>query len=478
MKVKTRIAPSPTGEYHIGHLRTALYNYALAKKEGGVFLLRIEDTDRNRYIEGSEERIAQVIKDYGLEWDEGPVFQSQRLEIFKEHAEILIEKGHAYYCFCTAERLDKVREEQRAQGMARTRYDKHCLSLSSEEVENKIKEKESFVIRMKIPGGDRVAFQDLIHGEVVFETDELDDIVLLKSDGFPTYHLAVVVDDHLMNVTHVLRGIDWLPSAPIHGLLYKFFGWEKPIFAHLPNIKEKGVNAKLSKRYGAVAAVEFLSQGYLPDAVLNFLMFLGWNPGTEKEIYSMEEFIHDFSMEKVQKTDLIAFDRDKLLWFNGHYIRNMSVEDLWSKLLWWSGKFDTDLGTGEFSDEHILKVLELVRERMKLISEFKALTSYFFNEPEVSRELLTKQTKDPTLTGKILRDFIDLFSKVKEEDWNKDNLDKVSHEFAENKGYRIKEAFMTLRVAVTGETATPPIFDTIELLGKEVVLDRIKRLQQ
>jgi glutamyl-tRNA synthetase len=475
MQVKTRIAPSPTGEYHIGHLRTALYNYALAKKEGGKFVLRFEDTDRARYVEGSEERITRVLEDFGLPWDEGPFYQSKKLEIFREHAEDLVKKGHAYYCFCPPERLEEVRAKQREQGMARTCYDKHCQQFDPQECGKKLDEGVPYVIRLKAPADESIVFNDLIHGEVTFDSNEIDDCVLLKSDGFPTYHLAVVVDDHLMGITHVLRGIDWLPSAPIHALLYRFFGWEMPQFAHLPNIKEKGTTTKLSKRYGAVAVVEFLADGYLPDAVLNFLMFLGWNPGTDKEIYTLEEFIADFSLEKVQKTDLVAFDRDKLLWFNGYYIRQMSGEALWESIAGWGERFDKDLGVRNAPKDYILKVVALVQERMKVLSEFPKLAYYFFKDPEIDKDLLLKQAKDKELTGKILGDFTELFSGVDEENWTKDNLDKISHELLQKEGYKTKEAFMTLRIAVTGEAATPPIFDTIELLGKKRVLERLRK---
>ena len=326
MEVRTRIAPSPTGELHIGHLRTLLYDYAYAKKNNGKFIVRVEDTDRTRFVEGSMDRTLDVIIDYGIMWDEGPRIggphepyeQSKRLGIYKKHAEELVAKGHGYYCFCTPERLEKMREEQRASGAPKTVYDRHCRNLPPEEVEKNLANKVRHVVRLKVPADETVVLNDLVHGEVVFDTNEIDDAVLLKSDGYPTYHLAAMVDDHLMEITHVLRGIDWMPSSPVHMLIYKSFGWELPVFVHLPNLKEMGSNQKLSKRFGAVAAVDFLQDGFLAEAVLNFLMFLGWNPGTEKEIYSLEEFTNDFSLEKLQKTDLVAFDREKLTWYNGY----------------------------------------------------------------------------------------------------------------------------------------------------------------
>jgi glutamyl-tRNA synthetase len=316
-KVRTRMAPSPTGEYHIGHIRTLLYNWAFAKKNNGKFIVRIEDTDRERYVEGAVERILNVISDYGFDWDEGPkvegecgpYIQSERLDIYKSYAQTLLDKGFAYYCFCSEERLTKMRDEQKSRGVVSTKYDGLCLKLGKEEVGKKLKDNMSHVIRMKVPRNKAVNFKDLILGDLSFPTNDIDDQVLIKSDGFPTYHFAVVVDDHLMKITHVMRGNDWVPSTPKHVLLYQAFGWELPYFAHIPNIKELGAGKKLSKRYGAVSAREFLDDGYLPEALLNFLMFLGWNPGTNKEFYSLEEFIKDFSIDKIHKTDLVSFDK-------------------------------------------------------------------------------------------------------------------------------------------------------------------------
>src|SRR3990172_924239 len=305
-RVRTRMAPSPTGEYHIGHIRTLLYNYAFAKKEKGDFILRIEDTDRERYVEGASERILDVIESYGLGWDEGPRVGGPHEPYFQ--SQILLDRGAAYYCFCTQERLEKMREEQKAQGVVSTKYDRLCLKLDESEIGRNLKEKLPHVIRMKVPDNKEVAFNDLVDGDISFPSYDIDDQVLIKSDGFPTYHFAVVVDDHLMEISHVMRGNDWISSTPKHVLLYQAFGWGMPYFAHIPNLKEMGAGRKLSKRFGAVAAQEFLNEGYLPEAVLNFLMFLGWNPGTEKEFYNLEEFIIDFSIDKIHKTDLVAFD--------------------------------------------------------------------------------------------------------------------------------------------------------------------------
>jgi glutamyl-tRNA synthetase len=481
MSVRTRIAPSPTGELHIGTLRTVLYDYAYAKKNSGSFVIRIEDTDRNRLVEGSQERLLQTVRDYGLNWDEGPIvggpyapyIQSERIDIYKKHAEKLVESGHAYYCFCSPERLQKVREEQQIQGVTKTGYDKHCRNLKEEEIKENLQKGLPYVIRIKVPENEIVVLHDLIHGDVKFNTSEVDDMVLLKSDGYPTYHLAAMVDDHLMNITHVFRGVEWMPSSPIHILLYQFFGWDVPQIAHLPNLKEKGMNQKLSKRFGSVDASGFLRDGYLPEAVLNLLMFTGWNPGTEKEIYSLEEFVQDFSLEKIQKTDLVAFDRDKLAWYNGYYIRQASVEELMKKLKDWAQKFDIKLNLSEKKD-YDLKVLGLVQERMKTLSEFNGLVSYFYQKPVVDQELLVKQTNDPEKTKEILEKFYKLYSELNKKMWTKENLDEISHKLLVENDYKPKEAFMTLRIVVTGATATPPIFDTIEVLGQEKTLERIK----
>ncbi|MBD3366130.1 glutamate--tRNA ligase [candidate division WWE3 bacterium] len=479
MSVRVRMAPSPTGEYHIGHIRTVLYNWAFAKKEEGTFVIRIEDTDRERFVEGAADRILAVISLYGLDWDEGPnkggsfgpYTQSKRLDLYKDYAENLVEQGDAYYCFCTKERLSDLRKQQREQGIP-PKYDKKCLGLSKDAVKERLEAGESHVIRLNVPENRDITFSDVVYGDITVNTNDIDDQVLLKSDGFPTYHLAVVIDDHLMEITHIMRGMDWIPSTPKHVLLYEAFGWDLPIYAHLPNIKELGGSKKLSKRFGSVYAIEFLKEGYLSEALLNFLMFLGWNPGTEKEIYTLEEFIEDFSLEDVHKTDLVAFDRKKLLWMNGQYIRNLETKDLWQKLKEWSERFEIDLGVGEISEEYILQALSLVQTRMKLLPDFMERTTYFFKEPEIPVELLTKYAKSPERTKEILEKFIDLYEGVKE--WSVEILDQTSHELIEKHDYSPKEAFMTVRVAISGRKATPPLFDMLGLIGKEKSVNRLK----
>lgn len=485
MKVRTRMAPSPTGEYHIGHIRTVLYNYALARRYNGKFIIRIEDTDRERFVEGATDRILDVIKDYGLDWDEGPrvggpfepYFQSQRLEIYKEYALQLVSQKHAYYCFCTPERLESLREEQRKQHMPTTKYDRHCLKLSAAEIQKNLENSVPYVIRMKMPENETITFHDEVIGDVSVNSNDIDDQVLLKSDGFPTYQLAVVIDDHLMEITHVMRGSDWLPSTPKHVLLYKYFGWEMPKHIHLPNLKELGGSKKLSKRFGSVAALEFLQEGYLPRALVNFLIFLGWNPGGEREIFTLQEFIKEFSLDRLQKTDLVSFDRAKLLWFNAHYIRNTETAVLWHELKSWAKKFNGILISGEstdnFSDTFHLQVLELVKDRMQILSDFSKITNYFYTRPIVDPKILFSFTETVQRGKVILNDFYELYKNVDTKSWTTENLDKISHEMITQKGYQPKEAFMTLRVAITAATATPPVFDIAHVLGKDEVLNRI-----
>ncbi len=476
------MAPSPTGEYHIGSIRTMLYNYAFARQNDGQFILRIEDTDRNRLVPGALERMLGIIKEYGLSWDEGPevggkyapYIQSERLEIYEGCALKLVEEGLAYYCFCSEERLQKIREEQRKAKSPVTKYDKFCRDFSKQEVVKKLESGEKYVIRFKMPENETVSFNDLFLGQISFNTKDLEDYILLKSDGFPTYHLAVVVDDYKMKISHVLRGVEWLPSTPKHILLYKAFGWEMPLHGHLPNLKELGENKKLSKRSGTVDASIFLAEGYLPEAMLNFLMFLGWNPGGEREIYSLKEFISEFSLERVHKSDLVAFDREKLLWFNGHYIRNLSVEDLYERLVKWSKKYNFDLALLKTTKDYSISAITLVKDRARKLADFEYLTSFFFEAPEVNEELMSKYSGGDEKTKTIVSKFNEVLSSIDTSGWNKDNLDKRSHELLTTLNLTPKEAFMTLRVVLTGREATPPLFEVMELLGKKVVLERLK----
>lgn len=485
MKMRTRMAPSPTGEIHVGSIRTLLYDYALAKQSGGELILRIEDTDQSRYVKGSVERILKVIKDFGLNWDEGPevggphspYFQSQRLDIYKKYALELVEKGVAYYCFCDENRLEKVREDQKRVG-AVPKYDKFCLNLSKEDIEKNLKEGKPYVIRLNVPKDEVIEFEDAIIGKVSFPSNDVDDQVLLKSDGFPTYHLAVVVDDHLMEITHALRGREWLPSTPKHILLYKYFGWEMPKFVHLPLLREVDSTKKLSKRFGSVHAMGFLEDGYLPEALLNFMMFLGWNPGTEREIYSLDDFIKDFSLDKVQKSEMVAFDRQKLLWFNGMYIRNLPLKDLWNRVnSWYKEHSKIKPKFNKSTEAFNLKVLELVRERMKKLSEFNDLSEYFYEKPKIDKDVAIKFSGNKDRTKEIVDNFLSVYENISSENWNIEYLDKISHEKLTEFSYKPKEAFMTIRYVVTGKEYTPPLFDVLGLIGKDEVIGRLKKFK-
>lgn len=457
-RVRTRMAPSPTGEYHIGHIRTVLYNYAYAKKMKGDFLIRIEDTDRARFVEGATERILQVIKDYGLSWDEGPYFQSERLDIYKKYSEELIAKGAAYPCFCSTERLEQMRDEQKAKGMPSTKYDRKCLSLSKEEIAQKLANNEPHVVRLKMPDNKIIAFDDVAFGTIEFNTKDIDDTVLLKSDGFPTYHFAVVIDDHLMEITHIMRGNDWLPSTPKHILLYEAFGWEKPVYIHLPNLKELGGTKKLSKRNGPVAAREFLDEGYLTEALLNFLMLLGWKPGDDQEFYTLEEFVDKFDIKNIGKTDLTAFDRNKLSWMNGEYIKKAEISNLKFKIF----KFFNE----KYNEEMIEKIIPLVRERMSTLKEFESLADFFFASPKVDSSQFTDQDH------KHLDSAIKTLSNISE--WNLDNINEALMSEIKSQDFKTGNFFMTLRLAITGQKVTPPINDSLVILGKEETLTRLK----
>ncbi|OGM20316.1 glutamate--tRNA ligase [Candidatus Woesebacteria bacterium RIFCSPHIGHO2_01_FULL_38_9] len=464
-KVRTRMAPSPTGEYHIGHIRTLLYNWAFAKKIKGDFILRIEDTDRERYVEGATERILEVIKSYGFDWDEGPeiggpyepYFQSKRLEIYQKYSQELIDKGAAYHCFCSEDRLAKMREEQKTRGIVSTKYDRFCLKLTKDEVVKNLENKLPYVIRMKVPDNKVVSFNDIISDKISVSSNEIDDQVLIKSDGFPTYHFAVVVDDHLMKITHIMRGNDWIPSTPKHVLLYQSFGWELPYFAHIPNLKEMGAEKKLSKRYGAVGAKEFLDEGYLPAAVLNYLMFLGWSPDTEKEIYTLEEFVKDFSIEKIHKTDLVSFDRKKLLWMNGQYIQKLTDENFAEVSL----KFAPE----GIDKKFLIKIASLVKSRLKTLSELKDLIEFFVKKPKVDKKILGESWEKHLRSAKSIIE--------KEDSWSLEDLNDNLMKEIEEKGFKTGKFFMDLRIAITGKKETPPINDSIIILGKDEVIERL-----
>jgi glutamyl-tRNA synthetase len=478
-EIRTRLAPSPTGEFHIGTLRTLLFNYAWAKKNNGKFLLRIEDTDRNRYVEGALNRILEAINAYGLDWDEGPkvggpygpYIQSERLNIYNEYIQRLLEKGHAYYCFCSESRLDELRKNFQEENRT-FKYDKHCLSLNKSVIDEKLKNNEPYTVRLNVPSNQNIEYIDFVLGPVSFPSNDVDDSVLLKSDGYPTYHFAVVVDDHLMKITHVMRGNEWISSTPKHILLYRFFGFEEPVFAHLPNLKFVGSDKKMSKRDGSTNAMDFLKKGYLPEAILNLLMFLGWNPGTEKEFYSLQEFIKDFDINRIQTSSLVALDFQKLNWFNNQYIQKYSDSDFLELLKNWSLKNNVPSSIFElekkYTNDNILKIIKLTKERLNLLSEFDLVVDYYIKSPVVDSISLGKYSSDPL---KVLNFFKEVIEN--QEDFSFESLDRNLHDIVKQNSYSMKEYFMTLRIAVTGETITPPIIDIVHILGKQELLSRI-----
>jgi len=464
-EIRVRFAPSPTGSLHIGGIRTFLFNWAFARKNKGKMILRIEDTDRERFVPGATEEIIQMIKAYGLDYDEGPdiggpygpYIQSQRLEIYKKYAEELVKKGYAYYCFCSPQRLEEVRKKAVEKGEV-PKYDRFCLNLDKNEVSKRINTGEKFVIRLKVPSGRILKFEDLVMGEVSFHTKDIDDQILLKSDGYPTYHLACCVDDGLMGISHVLRGAEWLSSVPKHLLLFEALGFSVPRMGHLPLILDPG-GGKLSKRKGAVAAKEFLAEGYLPEAVLNFLMLLGWAPQNNQEIFSPEEFIKSFAIEKINKASPV-FDRKKLDWFNGVYIRKTQNSKLKSQIC--------QLFGGKYSEEMIERIIPLIKERMVKLTDFETLAS-----PILTRPNLSDLSNLGLLKKEHLKKAVEVLSEIS--DWNLKNINEKLTTLINQSGWKTGDFYMSLRIAICGSKITPPINETMEILGKEETLFRLKK---
>ena len=486
-KIRVRFAPSPTGDPHIGNIRSALFNWLFARHFNGEFILRIEDTDKNRAVEGSLEKILENLEWLGLNYDEGPYIQSERLDIYKKYVEQLLKEEKAYYCFCSSERLEKMRKEQTEKKQA-PKYDRKCLSLTKEEIEKNLKEKIPYTIRLKIPEGE-TKFKDLIRGEVSFQNKEIDDQILLKSDGFPTYHLANVVDDHLMEISYVIRGEEWISSAPKHIILYKAFGWDPPQFAHLPIILGPD-KSKLSKRHGAVSVLEYRDQGYLPDALINFMVLLGWNPKTEQEIFSREELIKQFSLDKVQKSGA-AFDIKKLDWINGQYIRKMDLEKLAemcipylekAKLIEIKNKNFKIQKTGEKIDfDYLKKVVALEQERMKKISEIPELVGFvFIDKLNYNPELLKWKKMDSKAIYDSLTLSQEKIYKISKKDFSKKNIEESLRKIIDSDLIKLNtgELLWPLRAALTGLKFSPGPFEVAEVLGKEKCLERIEEAKK
>jgi len=480
----TRIAPSPTGSMHIGGIRTALFSYALAKSRGGKFLLRIEDTDQTRFVEGAEEEIEQMLLAYGLPFDE-KFKQTERKEIYKKHAEDLVMNGKAYYCFATKEEIEEARQLAEASKTV-FRFRSPFRDLSVTEARKRVEDGEKYVIRLKVPEDREIHFEDQLQGKMVFSSEEIDDTILLKSDGLPTYHLAVVVDDHLMGVTDVVRGVEWIPSTPKHVLIHEAFGWEQPNFYHVPLILDPE-GGKLSKRKGSVAAIDFLNQGYLPEAVVNFLMLLGWSSPlphefgqSEREIFSLKEFVEIFDVKDMNKSSAI-FNRDKLLWFNQQYIKMLDLPVLIKKYGEWhaenSERKDLRLKVSEKEGDYLKKVINLVRDRASLLSEFDQLIEIFYIEPEKADFNEFKHTKgiEPNQINEIIAGFIIELNKKQENmsDWPHEEWEAFIRSIADRLSLGAGKVFMTIRLALTSSPATPPLYEIMEILGKNEILTRL-----
>lgn len=503
-KIRVRFAPSPTGYLHVGSLRTALYDYLLAKKVGGNFILKIEDTDRKRFVPGAVENLIESLGWMGLTPDEGvfkkdaftiasdkkitdsktypgisevgdygPYVQSEKLEVYKKYAEQLVEDRYAYYCFCEPERLETMRKEQAAQKKPPI-YDKYCLrNLTEEKINENLKKNCPYVIRLKIPESEIIEFEDLVRGKVKFNTNVVDDTVLLKSDGFPTYHLASVVDDHDMKMTHVIRGEEWLPSVPKHLLLYRYLGWESPRFAHLPLLLNPD-RSKLSKRQGDVAVEDYIKKGYLREAIINFVAFLGWNPGegATQEIFTLEELIKEFDFSHVHKGGAI-FDIKKLGWMNSQWIKKITLDDLYKRSLEFLKKKDFYVEASEEkkSENYIKKFLEVERERLKNLSEIGENSQFFFTDINYDKELLRWKDMDDNSLLTALQKSLEILENVRDNSWTREHLEKILMETA---GEKRGELLWPLRAALTGEEKSPSPFEVAWVLGKAESLERIK----
>lgn len=476
--VRVRYAPSPTGAPHVGNIRTALFNWLFARHYGGSFIVRIEDTDVARKAEGTVETILNSLRWLGLDWDEGPeaggkyapYFQSQRLDLYREAAERLVSQGDAYYCYCSPQRLKEMRAEQ-VRLKQPPGYDRRCRELSQQERSPKKAEGILPVVRFKTPLEGQTRFNDLIWGEVVFENNTIDDFVMLKSDGYPTYNFANVVDDHIMEITHVLRAEEFLSSTPRHTLLYDALGFELPHFAHLPMLLGSD-RSKLSKRHGAVSIIEYYEQGYLPEAMVNFLALLGWSLDGKTEILSRQEMIDRFSLGRVSRTAAI-FNQDKLNWMNGVYIRSLTTDEFYEAV---EPYLMMNRAAGQaviFSEEYVKNILPLVQERAKTLVEVVELAQFFFvEELDYVPDLLIGKNMSQKSTTEALKAAQQRLEQLKV--FDVESLEALLRPLAVELGLKTGQLFGALRTAVTGRTAAPPLFQTMAVLGKERCLKRIE----
>ena len=474
--VRVRFPPSPTGKPHVGNMHTAMFNWLVARHYGGTFILRIEDTDTTRKVEGAVEYIMEGLRWLGLDWDEGPdkggdygpYTQSERLELYQQAAERLVKQGDAYYCYCSPQRLDEMRKEQTARKRP-PGYDRLCRPLTREQcLENESKGIKP-VVRFKMPLEGQIIHNDVIYGNISFDLSTLDDFVLLKSDGYPTYHLANVVDDHAMKISHVIRGEEWISSVPRHLLLYKALGYEPPRYAHMPLFLGPD-RAKLSKRHGDVSILEFRDEGYLPEAMFNFMAIIGWSLDDKTEIMTRQQIVENFSLERIGKTGAI-FDRKKLEWMNGVYIRTLSIDHFLEHSLPFLEK-GLPKELQPMDTNYLRQLLPLVQERAKTLAEVPELVSFFFIEETnyPIEDLISKGMTSET-TANALR--ISRERLVKIHNFDSEPLEAEFRPLAEELGLKTGQLFGALRTAVTGRTATPPLFQTMAVLGKERCLKRI-----
>ena len=473
MEVRTRFAPSPTGFMHLGGVRTALYNYLYAKKNHGKFILRIEDTDQERYVEGATDVIYDTLRACGMEWDEGPdkggdygpYVQSERKPLYLPYAKQLIEKGAAYYCFCTKEELDERRAAAEARGEV-FKYDKHCLNLSKEEVQAKLEAGTPYVIRMNCPTTGESTYDDEVFGHLTFPNDTLDDMVLIKTDGMPTYNFANVIDDHLMGITHVMRGMEYLSSTPKYNMLYNAFGWEIPQYVHLTTVM-RDAHHKLSKRDGDAYYSDFIDKGYLKEALINYLALVGWNPGDDREFFTMDELIEAFDIKRLNNAPGI-FDTDKLTWFNAEYIRKLPFDEYLKMVTPW---FDKVLAGKQFDYK---RLAELMQSRTEVFNRVPDMVRFLVEMPEYDLDLYNN--KKMKTNPEVAKESLTLVKPVLEgiEDWSEANIhDTVMAAIAES-GKKNGAVLWPLRIAISGLASTPGgAFEIAYLLGKEETLRRL-----
>ena len=477
--VRVRYAPSPTGYPHIGNIRTALFNWLFARHSGGKFIVRIEDTDQSRKVEGAVEQILESLRWLGLDWNEGPeaggeygsYFQSERLDLYKRYAQQLVDVGHAYRCYCSAERLAQMRTQMAERKESVRTYDRHCRDLSAQEQAGAESQGVVPVIRFKVPLGGETTFHDLIRGDITFANAELDDLVLLKSDGYPTYHLANIVDDHTMEISHVMRADEWLSSTPRHVLLYAAFGWTPPLYAHLPMILGPD-KSKLSKRHGATALLDYRDEGYLPEAIFNFLALLGWSLDDKTDVIGREDLVKHFSLERISRTAAV-FDIKKLQWMNGFYIRHLSPAELaeralpcFEKQLPPQVKRPLDVG-------YVSQVVALQQERAKTLVEFPANSGFFFvDDVDYPLDLLLKGGMTRERARELLSASAARLDAVAPFDVA--SLEPPLRSLAEEVSVKTGDLFGLLRIAVTGRTAAPPLFQTMAVVGRDKCLRRIR----